>query len=75
MIEALKHDEVITKLGGRFKLTALIQRRWLELMHGARPMVDTQGRTDLEVVIQEIIEGKIEPKYWEEQLEDAEGEE
>jgi DNA-directed RNA polymerase subunit omega len=75
MIEALKHDDVITKLGGRFKLTALIQRRWLELMRGARPMVDTQGRTDLEVVIQEIIEGKIEPKYWEEQLEDAEGEE
>lgn len=75
MIEALKHDDVITKLGGRFKLTALIQRRWLELMRGARPMVDTQGRSDLEVVIQEIIEGKIEPKYWEEQLEDAEGEE
>ena len=75
MIEALKHDDVITKLGGRFKLTALIQRRWLELMRGARPMVDTQGRTDLEVVIQEIIEGKVEPKYWEEQLEDAEGEE
>lgn len=75
MIEALKHDDVIAKLGGRFKLTALIQRRWLELMRGARPMVDTQGRTDLEVVIQEIIEGKIEPKYWEEQLEDAEGEE
>ena len=75
MIEALKHDEVIAKLGGRFKLTALIQRRWLELMRGARPMVDTQGRTDLEVVIQEIIEGKVEPKYWEEQLDDAEGEE
>ena len=75
MIEALKHDDVITKLGGRFKLTALIQRRWLEVMRGARPMVDTQGRSDLEVVIQEIIEGKIEPKYWEEQLEDVEGEE
>lgn len=75
MIEALKHDEVITKLGGRFKLTALIQRRWLEVMRGARPMVDTQGRSDLEVVIQEIIEGKIEPKYWEEQPEDVEGEE
>ena len=75
MIEALKHDDVITKLGGRFKLTALIQRRWLELMRGARPMVETRGRTDLEVVIQEIIEGKIEPRYWEEQIEEAEGEE
>ena len=75
MIEALKHDDIIEKLGGRFKLTALIQRRWLELMRGARPMVETQGRTDLEVVIQEIIEGKIEPRYWDEHLEDAEGEE
>jgi DNA-directed RNA polymerase subunit omega len=75
MIEALKHDDIIEKLGGRFKLTALIQRRWLELMRGARPMVETRGRTDLEVVIQEIIEGKIEPRYWEEQTEEAEGEE
>jgi DNA-directed RNA polymerase subunit omega len=75
MIEALKHDDIIEKLGGRFKLTALIQRRWLELMRGARPMVETRGRTDLEVVIQEIIEGKIEPRYWEEQIEEVEGEE
>lgn len=60
MIEALRHDDVINKVGGRFKLVALIQRRWLELMQGARPMIDPKGMTDLEVVIQEILEDKVD---------------
>lgn len=59
MIEALRHDDIIEKVGGRFKLTTLIQRRWLQLMQGARPMVEPKGLTDLEVVIREIEEGKI----------------
>ncbi len=60
MIEELKSDEIINKLGGRFKLTALIQRRWLQIMQGARPMIETDGLTELEVVVKEIAEGKIE---------------
>lgn len=59
MIEAFRHDEIIDKVGGRFRLAALIQRRWVQLMQGARPMVETEGLTDLEVVVQEILEGKI----------------
>jgi len=59
MIEALRHDNIVDKIGGRFKLTALIQRRWLELLQGARPMVDPSGLTEMEVVIKEILEGKI----------------
>ena len=60
MIEALKSDDIVNKLGGRFKLTALIQRRLRELViDGARPLVERAGRTDLEVVIEEILEGKI----------------
>jgi DNA-directed RNA polymerase subunit omega len=46
-------------VGGRFKLTALMQKRWLQLMNGARPMVDATGKTDLEIIAQEILEGKI----------------
>ena len=65
MIEALKNDDIIRKLGGRFRLTALIQKRWLELMRGARPMIETEGLTEMETAIQEIIEGKIEPVAWE----------
>jgi DNA-directed RNA polymerase subunit omega len=59
MIEALKSDAIVEKLGGRFKLTALIQRRLAELIGGARPLVDRNGRSDLEVVIDEIMQDKI----------------
>ncbi len=72
MIELLKDDKIIHKVGGRFKLTALIQRRWLELMRGARPMIENQGLSDLETVIQEIAEGKIEAKLWDEARETEE---
>lgn len=60
MIEALKSDEIVRKVGGRFKLTALIQRRMLELMEGARPLIERhEHMTDLEVVIEEIMQDKI----------------
>ena len=63
MIEALKSDEIVNKVGGRFKLTALIQKRMLELMDGARPLDDRHNMTDLEVVIQEILQDKITIDY------------
>lgn len=59
MIDALLDDEIIDKVGGRFKLTALIQRRWLELLQGSRPLVDPAGMTEMEIVIEEIMQGKI----------------
>ncbi|MFP4354100.1 MAG: DNA-directed RNA polymerase subunit omega [Phycisphaerae bacterium] len=64
MIEALKSEEIVEKVGGRFKLTALIQKRLVELMQGARPLVDRKkGMTEMEVVIQEILEDKIAIDY------------
>ncbi len=60
MIEALRHDDIIEKFGGRFKLCSIIQKRWLQLLQGARPMVETKGLTDMEVIIKEIVEGKLE---------------
>lgn len=64
MIEALKSEEIIRKIGGKFRLTALIQRRMLELMQGARPLVErTRGMTDMELAIQEILEDKIGIDY------------
>lgn len=59
MIEALKTDELVAKAGGRFKLCTLIQRRLIELLEGARPLVDRDGRSDLELVIEEIMQDKI----------------
>ncbi len=64
MIEALKNDELVYKVGGRFKLAALIQKRLVELLEGARPLIDRQpGMTDIEVVVQEILDDKIAIDY------------
>jgi len=63
MIEALKSDEVVKKVGGQFRLTALVQRRLKELIEGARPLVETGGKTLIEVAIEEILEDKIAIDY------------
>tara|TARA_B110000116_G_scaffold180309_1_gene156113 strand:- start:32 stop:277 length:246 start_codon:yes stop_codon:yes gene_type:complete len=64
MIEALRSDEIVRKCGGRFKLTALIQHRLRELIvDGARPLIERDGRTDLELVIEEIVQDKITSDY------------
>ena len=64
MIEALKSEEIVRKVGGKLRLTALIQKRLVELMQGARPLVErTKGMTDMELVIQEILEDKVSIDY------------
>jgi DNA-directed RNA polymerase subunit omega len=64
MIDELKSAEIVNKVGGRFKLTALIQKRLGELMDGARPLIeDHSGMTHLEIVIQEILQDKIAPEF------------
>lgn len=60
MIEDLKDTEIVNKVGGKFKLTSLIQKRMLELMQGARPLIeDTEGKTMMEIVVEEIKYDKI----------------
>ncbi|MEM1423436.1 MAG: DNA-directed RNA polymerase subunit omega [Planctomycetota bacterium] len=59
MIEALKSEKIVEQVGGRFKLCALIQKRLVELMEGARPLVERNGMRDLELVVEEIRQGKI----------------
>ncbi|UCC21732.1 MAG: DNA-directed RNA polymerase subunit omega [Planctomycetota bacterium] len=60
MIEDLKSTEIINKVGGKFKLTALIQKRLDELMQGGRPLIeDAEGKTHMEIAIQEILQDKI----------------
>lgn len=60
MIEELKNTEIVNKAGGRFKLSALIQKRMVELMEGGRPLIeDTEGKTPMEIVIEEIKQDKI----------------
>jgi DNA-directed RNA polymerase subunit omega len=60
MIDELKSEKIVNKVGGRFKLTALVQRRLGELLQGARPLIeDAQSKTMLEIAIQEILQDKI----------------
>lgn len=60
MIDELRSTRLANKVGGKFKLTALIQKRLQELLQGARPLIkDTEGKTQLEIVIQEILQDKI----------------
>ncbi|MBN1393408.1 MAG: DNA-directed RNA polymerase subunit omega [Pirellulales bacterium] len=59
MIEALREEEIIKKVGGRFKLSTLIQKRMVQLNAGARPLVDAENRHGMQVVIEEIIQDKI----------------
>ena len=63
MIKHLKDTALVKKVGGKFRLTSLIQKRLRELMEGSRPLIeDTEGLTQLEIVIKEIIEDKIAVK-------------
>jgi len=60
MIEELKSEKIINKVGGKFKLTALVQRRLAELLQGGRPLIkNIENKTMLEIVVQEILQDKI----------------
>jgi DNA-directed RNA polymerase subunit omega len=64
MIEELKSTDIVNKVGGKYRLTALIQKRLGELMEGARPLIeDAKGKTQLEIVVQEILQDKIAIDY------------
>jgi DNA-directed RNA polymerase subunit omega len=59
MIEALREEEIIKKIGGRFKLSTLIQKRLVQLNGGARPLVDAKDDNKMQIVINEILQDKI----------------
>ena len=59
MIEALKSNEVVDKVGGRFKLAVLVQKRLVDVTFGAPLLVERGNRTLMEAVLQEVLEGKI----------------
>jgi DNA-directed RNA polymerase subunit omega len=59
MLEELKEEEIVNKVGGRFKLSTLIQKRLLQLQRGSRPLVDTGLKDNVKIVLQEILQDKI----------------
>jgi DNA-directed RNA polymerase subunit omega len=59
MLEELKEEEIVNKVGGRFKLSTLIQKRLLQLQRGSRPLVETTLKENVKIVLQEILQDKI----------------
>ena len=59
MLEELKEEQIVNKIGGRFKLSTLIQKRLVALNQGSRPLVDAKGEDKMKIVIQEIMQDKI----------------
>src|SRR5262249_34886419 len=59
MLDELKEEAIVNKVGGRFKLSTLIQKRMVALNTGARALVEVRGGDKLAVVVQEILQDKI----------------
>ncbi|MCE5303255.1 MAG: DNA-directed RNA polymerase subunit omega [Planctomycetaceae bacterium] len=59
MIDELREEAIIKKVGGRFKLSTLIQKRLVQLNAGARPLVETKNENKMQIVINEILQDKI----------------
>ena len=59
MLDELKEEEIVNKVGGRFKLSTLIQKRLVQLNAGSRVLVDKDPKDKMAVVLQEIIQDKI----------------
>jgi DNA-directed RNA polymerase subunit omega len=59
MLNDLKEEAIVNKVGGRFKLSTLIQKRLVALNAGARPLVELRTTDRLAIVVQEILQNKI----------------
>ena len=59
MIDELKEEEIVNKVGGRFKLARLIQKRMVALTTGAKPLVNLRTPDKMAIVVEEILQDKI----------------
>jgi DNA-directed RNA polymerase subunit omega len=59
MYDEFREEEIVRKVGGRFKLSTLIQKRLVALNKGATPLVSMDATDKMKVVIQEILQDKI----------------
>jgi DNA-directed RNA polymerase subunit omega len=59
MLEDLKEELIVNKVGGRFKLSTIIQKRMVALNTGSRPLVDLRTSDKMAIVLEEIMQDKI----------------
>ncbi len=59
MLEELKEEVIVNKVGGRFKLSTLIQKRLVQLNQGSRALVNVDTHDKMSIVLAEIMQDKI----------------
>lgn len=59
MLDELREEEIVNKVGGRFKLSTLIQKRLVALNQGSPALVHLDTQDKMKIVIQEILLDKI----------------
>ena len=59
MLDEFREDDIVRKVGGRFKLSTLVQKRMVALNRGAQALVDLPTRDLMEMVVAEVKQDKI----------------
>ena len=61
MLDPIMQDRLLAKVGGKFKLAVLVQKRMRELVRGLPPLVLNDDPSDLwAIVSKEIMEDKVD---------------
>ena len=58
-IEIREYETTAAKVGGKYKLAVLLQKRMAELMFGAPALVENPTKDLFETALRELSEGKI----------------
>ena len=59
MLDEFREDDIVRKVGGRFKLSTLVQKRMVALNRGAQALVELPTRDLMETVVAEVKQDKI----------------
>lgn len=59
MVDYVKLFRAEEKIGGRFELAALLQKRAVQLMRGDQPLVESKGTNWIEIALEEILADKV----------------
>lgn len=59
MLDEMREESIVNKVGGRYKLATLIQKRVIALNAGARPLVPMRTNDKVAIAVAEIMQDKI----------------
>ncbi len=59
MLNEFREDDIVRKVGGRFRLSTLLQKRMVALNRGSTPLVDLPTRNLMEIAVAEVMQDKI----------------